>query len=711
MADVSRCIKADNDKDRLQYETIMKKIFILLAIIALCAVSLTSCKEKETPEEIENPAEIEEPEVDVPANEDGSCCLEAAIDDSFSEAQTKTNLSDGSGNSASVQWNMTDRIVAVKGSLYVSDEAALKQGSGRQRAVFYFPTYPASAPAFFAYPDGNVTYSDDTLVQMSIPSSQEAVAGSFADKTAPATGTITSGAIRFKNAGALLTVRFGQSFSRQPIKSISLSCTSGYFSGSVLVTGSSATVSSAVSTNQSVTLTAPYGEFLNYDTDYYFVVWPGSKSGLTITVTDSDGKTASWTNSMTLEPERNQIIEIAAFDIPLSKWNYTNVGNSGQLSIERVWGKYSTSAASWNAYFGGIADSDRNCTMDDDYIYIPETSTSAARIWKINKLDPSDVSTVASPANPTGYFKTTAARVMDPGTNSLNGGKPMLVVSNMVMTEGGDLLKLYIYNNGTNNTPSEWCMNSTATGRRLGDIFTIHGTFTDGGFMFKDWNKLWSNGTILVWRTAFTSVPNYNQEPRNPTWNTIKDEGGRAAFYPYPGQATPQNGIYTGTDSAYYVSESGSNVYTWNASTFNASAAAGYYVNAGDFNFFEYNGKRYIAYVKNAGNNDGRFYILQGELSDSWQDLLGSKRNVIYQASIQANYAFNDGEYHAELENPSPKQSGNSGIGCCARVIGDAVYICAGKQNVGLSLFKMSGTASGGTGGLPVNPIDPGFTF
>ena len=360
------------------------------------------------------------------------------------------------------------------------------------------------------------------------------------------------------------------------------------------------------------------------------------------------------------------------------------------LVIRRVWGKYSTATDSWNSYFGGAADSDRNIAMDSQYIYIPETSQTDANIWRIDINNPESVSKAAAPANPTGYHKVTSARVMTPGTSKMNEGKPMLIVSNMVMTDGGDRLKLYIYDNGTDNTPSEWEMDETNLGRRLGDVFSIHGTFANGGFMFKDWNKTYGNGTILVWRTAFESVPNYKQTPRNPTWNVIKESGGRAAFYPYPGQATPQRGIYAGTECAYYVTENGNNVYTWNASAFNAVDAEGYYVGAADFNFFEYKDKRYIAYVKTVSSTDGRFYVLEGELADDWQDLLGAKRNVIFQADIQADIQFSDGEYHPELECDSPKSSGNSGCGCAVSIIGDEVFIAAGKQNVGLSLFKMN---------------------
>ena len=56
----------------------------------------------------------------------------------------------------------------------------------------------------------------------------------------------------------------------------------------------------------------------------------------------------------------------------------------------------------------------------------------------------------------------------------------------------------------------------------------------------------------------------------------------------------------------------------------------------------------------------------------------------VYQAAIQENAEMKD-EY-----KESPKSSGNSGFDLAVREIDGALYIAAVKQNVGLSLFKMS---------------------
>ena len=166
-------------------------------------------------------------------------------------------------------------------------------------------------------------------------------------------------------------------------------------------------------------------------------------------------------------------------------------------------------------------------------------------------------------------------------------------------------------------------------------------------------------------------------------------DAGINAYYTYPGNAS--NGfIASVSGAAKFASFASSPLNTSPNSSGTFTASSGYYDNSAGYNYIEYNGKRYIAYAKNAGDGDGRFYVLQGETSDSWADILGSKRKVIYQADIQQDLAYADGEYHADLATGVTKTSSNSALDCTARIIGDEVYFAALKQGVGLSLFKMS---------------------
>ena len=109
---------------------------------------------------------------------------------------------------------------------------------------------------------------------------------------------------------------------------------------------------------------------------------------------------------------------------------------------------------------------------------------------------------------------------------------------------------------------------------------------------------------------------------------------------------------------------------------------SGYYTDAA-FRFFEFNGKRYIAYTRQVSSTDGRLIIIEGAAGESWEDIL-NRRTVIYKAAIQVNEEMKDDYVE------SPKASGNSGMDLDVRVVGEDAYIVVVKQNVGLSLFKMS---------------------
>ena len=103
--------------------------------------------------------------------------------------------------------------------------------------------------------------------------------------------------------------------------------------------------------------------------------------------------------------------------------------------------------------------------------------------------------------------------------------------------------------------------------------------------------------------------------------------------------------------------------------------------------FISYNDKRYVAYTNQPADNDGRFYVLEGEATDSWDSIMQSQK-VIYSAVIQ-----NDTEsFGGELEDVqgSPKGSTHNGMDLYARKVGDDVLIAVVKQNVGLSLFRMT---------------------
>lgn len=341
------------------------------------------------------------------------------------------------------------------------------------------------------------------------------------------------------------------------------------------------------------------------------------------------------------------------------------------LSVIRMWGKYSTETASWSDYLGDFtAGADRNVALDDNYIYIAETNTSK-NLWAISLQDPGiykrlPVGTVADE----GIFYLSCPRIIPNTSADINGGKDVLAVSNM---NAGDP-KLYVYADGIDADPRVIKM-STWASRRLGDTFTFWGSMQGGILFFKDFSspdgtvsfKL--NGLNAMWLVGRIVAP---------------AAAGAGAYFPFPDNINQGVSSVRGGETAWLTTAS-KDLYTLEGVDKEPTLAelSGYFADTA-FRFFEFDGKRYIAYTRQVSPSDGRLFILEGEAGQSWSGML-EKRNVIYQAAIQ-----NDTEQEGLDDTPSPKASGNSGMDLDVRIAGNEVYIAVVKQNVGLSLFRMS---------------------
>lgn len=341
------------------------------------------------------------------------------------------------------------------------------------------------------------------------------------------------------------------------------------------------------------------------------------------------------------------------------------------LSVIRMWGKYSTETASWSDYLGDFtAGADRNVALDDNYIYIAETNTSK-NLWAISLQDPGiykrlPVGTVADE----GIFYLSCPRIIPNTSADINGGKDVLAVSNM---NAGDP-KLYVYADGIDADPRVIKM-STWASRRLGDTFTFWGSMQGGILFFKDFSspdgtvsfKL--NGLSAMWLVGRIVAP---------------AAAGAGAYFPFPDNINQGVSSVRGGETAWLTTAS-KDLYTLEGVDKEPTLAelSGYFADTA-FRFFEFDGKRYIAYTRQVSPSDGRLFILEGEAGQSWSGML-EERNVIYQAAIQ-----NDTDEEGLDDTPSPKASGNSGMDLDVRIAGNEVYIAVVKQNVGLSLFRMS---------------------
>ena len=310
------------------------------------------------------------------------------------------------------------------------------------------------------------------------------------------------------------------------------------------------------------------------------------------------------------------------------------------LSVVREWGLYSTAAGSWSSYIEGFtAGADRNVTIDDNYIYVAETNTTK-HLWAISRTDPRNykllpVGTVADQ----GIFYLSCPRIMKNTDPAINGGKDLLIVSNM--NEGDP--RLYAYDKGIDADPTPMAMQTWA-GRRLGDTFTTWGSFQSGVLFFKDFNseegtvafKLYGklNGLYLVSRIVAPPVT------------------GAGAYFPFPDDINKGVCSTRGGEKAWLVSASKDLFILEGADKEpTLTELSGYFADTA-FRYFDLGKKRYVAYTRQVSSADGRLFILEGSPEQSWSDII-LERNVVYQAAIQ-----NDTEQEKLSDEPSPMSSG-----------------------------------------------------
>ena len=272
-------------------QTTMKKIAKLFVFAIAAMATLAACNKLEQTEQISKESQV----------------LTAFNDN----ALTKTSL-DGT----SIVWATTDKVKAftAAGAAFESTNTTVSENGAK--AEFTFGT--SNALAYAVYPSANAKAMASGAIDVVIPSSQTAVAGSFADGANTAIGAVEEdGTIYFKNIGALVSF----DIKNDGIKSIMLSATpatSGYgFSGNANVTLANGEVS--FTKNDGCEDVQLVGEFQKGST-YYMVVYPGTYKDLTLSFFNADNEVATYTNSTTLTLERNNNVCIFNQEIADSKW-------------------------------------------------------------------------------------------------------------------------------------------------------------------------------------------------------------------------------------------------------------------------------------------------------------------------------------------------------------------------------------------------------
>ena len=534
----------------------MKKYSSIVMLAAVAAVAFVSCnKEVEVP--VEEPIVGEGINITVVTSED-----------------TKTTLSEVTDASATAVWQSSDQVGFINGDSGVNVASSSTSLDGTKAT--FTGTVPSAGTYYAYYPYSNeydeATQTDrrpnEDGVMIRIPNNQTAAPNNFDPKadvlvseafTVAASGE-NAKLLRFRRLSALLQVYFidgttGSKITGKKVTSVSVEGENNLV-GRYRVHGVNGLVDRGTSgltdpsgyKSAKVTFSSDFD--VNTDKAYIGIAPQTLASGSTLKMTVVIGE-STFVKTVTLGAD----VKIGAGDIlPLK---VTIKDSDFPVKIERVWGKYSTSGGYWNTIaFGGTASTDRNIAMDDEYIYLPET-TGDAKLWMI----PLDGITAPTSANVEGVSGGTHAlscvRVVPNTAAGVNGGKDFLMACNLTTSSSSTALTVYSWNNGTSNPPVS---ESVTNGRnlRLGDKFTVYGSLQDGALFFRNWNKAsdeWGGkGSILVLRMAWSAAPSGGYfNPRvsfsyEDTYENPETLGGINAYYPYPGDAS--NGFIANVSSA-----------------------------------------------------------------------------------------------------------------------------------------------------------------
>ena len=333
--------------------------------------------------------------------------------------------------------------------------------------------------------------------------------------------------------------------------------------------------------------------------------------------------------------------------------------------------KNSTDSEAWNSYYGGTAGTDRNIAMDDDYIYIAESSATA-KLWAISVADPNKVKQVNVEGVAGGVHVLTCPRVLKNTDASVNGGKDVLICSSL--TRGGVDPKLYMWINGIDKAPKAITLTTYATDNWYGDTFTVWGTLQDGVLLFDKTDSA-GNGVVTFILKGVPSGDEMYLVGRIKTVEAFASHDGVCAFYPIPDGTA---GVYSpgrGVEKRGQFATLGSSLKTTGGISVTLSpldydeGTNGFVLG---YNFVEWKGKRYVIYGNFVSNKSGYVRVRQGALTDEWKTIASTGKRLYRRDLVSGGLT-----------------AGNSAMDITARVINGELYIAAQMQNVGFGLYKL----------------------
>ena len=346
------------------------------------------------------------------------------------------------------------------------------------------------------------------------------------------------------------------------------------------------------------------------------------------------------------------------------------------LGLSRVWGFYKEGDTPWYAATNitgvTIAHPDgygmaRGLAMDDEFIYLPKSS-AYANVAAVSIADKTVQKAISKSGVSGGsIFATSFVRMIKNTDASVNGGKDILLLCNLTATESDEQqLRLYAYKDGVDAPPTQiaaFCWdgaNNTNDWRRYGDRFFVEGDWSSAKVYFPSYNQP-KTIVLNIANGARTSVTQINAGENSP--NGIKD------LTVYPGD---DKLFLTNGSIANLVAPTGGMANNWNQYTLSATCQEA--LNTWGYNFFEFEGKNYIAYARIIGETKAQIEVIE------------DKGDLI--TSLTAKEGLMVSPIHDATDLNKEVGTGNL-ADCCVRVINGEVFIAALTRDGGFVLDKL----------------------
>jgi len=342
------------------------------------------------------------------------------------------------------------------------------------------------------------------------------------------------------------------------------------------------------------------------------------------------------------------------------------------LTVERLWGYYPNSG--WPTSFVP-ANADRGVATDGENVYV--TNTTDGTVVGIKITDQSKV-TVNMTGVDGGFFKTCSAKtIYNPST-----GKYILLVGSLA-NESDCNFNVYAWKDGIDQAPTKIISWNTNNGspRRIGDFFTVSGDWSNGEIWARINQADPAAATTFVWKIT-------DGVAGGVLGGGIGYAGsaGMGSVYKYSLDA-PQVMVVTPDIAKFYTCKVES---TWiNANSDGIEWTDGSDVSAYAKRFgytpFEFNGKKYIAYLHMVNAARGWLTVLndtQGTAEGFMKTIIDN--DIFFQGAVQINKDEASTDVVA-----GATYSGNTMANCSVAVLKDEVIIVGHQQNTGLAVFKM----------------------